>query len=214
MRKANTSCVALPLEADNMKKWLVIFTAVLLSGCGVNNQSLQDGQKQNIVNVKNSTIQEVDRTTGQNISKHLVNLASSIPNVNDATAVVIGNYAIVGIDVNKNLERSEVGTIKYSVAESLKNDPHGARAIIIADPDINARLREVSDDIQAGKPVQGIMNELADISGRLMPEIPADIIDSNPKDATEDPKKKLNNKEENNLDEKQQKHSNFHKNNE
>lgn len=197
-----------------MKKWLVIFTAVLLSGCGVNNDSVQEGQKQNIVNVKNSTIQEVDRTTGQDISKHLVNLASSIPNVNDATAVVIGNYAIVGIDVNKNLERSEVGTIKYSVAESLKNDPHGARAIIIADPDINARLREVSDDIQAGKPVQGIMNELADISGRLMPEIPADIIDSNPKDATEDPKKKLNNKEENNLDEKQQKHSNFHKNNE
>ncbi|TCJ06127.1 YhcN/YlaJ family sporulation lipoprotein [Cytobacillus praedii] len=198
-----------------MKKWLVIFTAVLLSGCGVNNQSLQDGQKQNIVNVKNSTIQEVDRTTGQDISKHLVNLASSIPNVNDATAVVIGNYAIVGIDVNKNLERSEVGTIKYSVAESLKNDPHGARAIIIADPDINARLREVSGDIQAGKPIQGIMNELADISGRLMPEIPADIIDSkNPKNATEDPKKTLNNNEENNLEEKQQKHSNFHKNNE
>ncbi|KOP81937.1 YhcN/YlaJ family sporulation lipoprotein [Cytobacillus solani] len=196
-----------------MKKWLVIFTAVLLSGCGVNNDSVQEGQKQNIVNVKNSTIQEVDRTTGQDISKHLVNLASSIPNVNDATAVVIGNYAIVGIDVNKNLERSEVGTIKYSVAESLKNDPHGARAIIIADPDINARLKEVSDDIQAGKPIQGIMNELADISGRLMPEIPADIIDSNPKKATEDPKKKLNNKEENNLDEKQEKHSNFHKNN-
>lgn len=196
-----------------MKKWLVIFTAVLLSGCGVNNNSVQEGQKQNIVNVKNSTIQEVDRTTGQDISKHLVNLASSIPNVNDATAVVIGNYAIVGIDVNKNLERSEVGTIKYSVAESLKNDPHGARAIIIADPDINARLKEVSDDIQAGKPIQGIMNELADISGRLMPEIPADIIDSNPKKATEDPKKKLNNKEENNLDEKQEKHSNFHKNN-
>ncbi|MED3552336.1 YhcN/YlaJ family sporulation lipoprotein [Cytobacillus praedii] len=198
-----------------MKKWLVIFTAVLLSGCGVNNQSLQDDQKQNIVNVKNSTIQEVDRTTGQDISKHLVNLASSIPNVNDATAVVIGNYAIVGIDVNKNLERSEVGTIKYSVAESLKNDPHGARAIIIADPDINARLREVSGDIQTGKPIQGIMNELADISGRLMPEIPADIIDSkNPKNATEDPKKTLNNNEENNLEEKQQKHSNFHKNNE
>jgi YhcN/YlaJ family sporulation lipoprotein len=203
-----------PLEADKMKKWLVIFTALLISGCGVNNNSVQEGQKQNIVNVKNSAIQEVDRTTGQDISKHLVNLASSIPNVNDATAVVIGNYAIVGIDVNKNLERSEVGTIKYSVAESLKNDPHGARAIIIADPDINARLKEISEDIQAGKPIQGIMNELADISGRLMPEIPADIIDANPKKATEDPKKKLNNQEENKLDEKQDKHSNYHKNDE
>ncbi|WP_102271593.1 YhcN/YlaJ family sporulation lipoprotein [Cytobacillus massiliigabonensis] len=197
-----------------MKRWLVIFTVLLLSGCGGNNNSVQEGQKQNIVNVKNSAIQEVDRTTGQDVSKHLVKLASSIPNVNDATAVVIGNYAIVGIDVNKNLERSEVGTIKYSVAESLKNDPHGARAIIIADPDINARLREISDDIQAGKPIQGIMNELADISGRLMPEIPADIIDSSPNKATENPKKQLNNQEENKLDKKQEKHSNYHKNDE
>ena len=61
--------------------------------------------------------------------------------MNDATAVVLGPYAIVGIDVNKNLDRSEVGSIKYSVAESLKNDPYGARAVVVADPDMNARVK-------------------------------------------------------------------------
>ncbi|MFE8695330.1 YhcN/YlaJ family sporulation lipoprotein [Cytobacillus sp. FJAT-53684] len=197
-----------------MKKWhIVIFAAVFLSGCGINNNQAQEKPNQNLVRVKNSTIQEVDRTTGQEISKHLVELASSIPNVNDATAIVLGKYAIVGIDVNKNLERSEVGTIKYSVAESLKNDPNGARAVIIADPDLNARLREISEDIQAGRPIQGIMNELADISGRLMPEIPADIIEPKPKKATEDPKKQLNQKEEEKLENKQDKQSNYHKDN-
>ena len=79
----------------------------------------------------------------------------------------------------KNLDRSEVGSIKYSVAESLKNDPHGARAVVVADPDLNARLKEVTEDIRIGEPIQGILNELADISGRLMPEIPADLV--NPK---------------------------------
>ncbi|MEH7346913.1 YhcN/YlaJ family sporulation lipoprotein [Bacillus sp. JJ1532] len=195
-----------------MKKQLFIGLAIILmAGCGINNNQSQENPNQNLVNVKNSTIQEVDRTTGQHISKRLVNLATSIPNVNDATAVVLGRYAIVGIDVNKILERSEVGAIKYSVAESLKNDPDGARAIIIADPDINARLREISDDIQNGKPIQGIMNELADIAGRLMPEIPADIIDPRPKNAPEEPKKKLNNPDERKLENEQEEQSNHFK---
>ena len=85
--------------------------------------------------LKNSYIENVDRKTGQEISKRLVELATSIPNVNDATAVVIGRYAIVGIDVNSKLERSQVGSIKYSVAESLKKDPYGANAIVVADAD-------------------------------------------------------------------------------
>ena len=61
-----------------------------------------------------------------------------------------------------------MGTIKYSVAESLKNDPHGARAIVVADPDMNARLREIGEDIRKGEPIEGVMNELADIAGRLI----------------------------------------------
>lgn len=195
-----------------LRKWVTLTAAVLLLvGCGINNKQEQNYQKQNVVNVKNSAIQEVDRTSGQEISKRLVELASSIPNVNDATAIVLGKYAIVGIDVNKNLDRSEVGSIKYSVAESLKNDPYGARAVIIADPDLTARLREVSIDIRNGEPLQGIMNELADIAGRLMPEVPADIIEPKTQNAPEEPKKKLNNKEEKQLERKQQEQSNFHK---
>ncbi|KON89242.1 hypothetical protein AF332_22145 [Sporosarcina globispora] len=199
-----------------MNRWLLIcLTGILLSGCGINNNQVQDQQKQqNAVNVKNSTIQDVDRETGQQVSRHLVNLATRIPNVNDATAVVLGRFAIVGVDVNKNLDRSEVGTIKYSVAESLKNDPHGARAIVVADPDINARLREIAEDIQNGEPLQGIMNELADIAGRLMPEVPADLVDpkkENEKNATEDSKKKLDSNQEKQLNKKQEEQSNYYK---
>ncbi|WP_425481991.1 YhcN/YlaJ family sporulation lipoprotein [Cytobacillus depressus] len=175
----------------------------------MNNQSQEKpSQKQNLVNVKNSAIQEVNRTTGQQIAARLVNLATSIPNVNDATAVVLGRYAIVGIDVNDKLERSEVGAIKYSVAESLKHDPDGARAIIVADPDMNARLREIAGDIRDGKPIRGIMDELADIAGRLMPEVPADIIEPTPRNAPEVPKKKLNPSEQQKLENQQEEQSN------
>ncbi|MDQ0155869.1 YhcN/YlaJ family sporulation lipoprotein [Robertmurraya andreesenii] len=199
-----------------MRKWLnIILILSLVSGCGMtnNNNEAEEGagNQQQIIHVKNSTIQNVDRKSGQEISQHLVDLATSIPNVNDATAVVLGNYALVGIDVKEDIERSQVGAIKYSVAESLKKDPYGARAVVIADPDMTARIREVANDIRDGKPVAGIMNELADISGRLMPEVPADLVDPNPREHTVDKaKNKLNETETKQLEKQQKKQSNHH----
>ncbi|MEH7251353.1 YhcN/YlaJ family sporulation lipoprotein [Neobacillus niacini] len=190
-------------------KRILMFTMVFLALAACNNtNNAQNNEKQSLVNVKNSYIEEVDRKTGQEVSKRLVELATSIPNVHDATAVVIGRYAIVGIDVNSKIERSQVGTIKYSVAESLKKDPYGARAIVVADVDTNQRLKEISADIKKGRPIQGIMEELADVAGRLMPEIPGNMIEPNPKNAPEEPKKQLPNDQKKSLEEDQEDQSN------
>src|SRR3954453_11217413 len=165
--------------------------SLLLTGCSTANNKDNANKNNQLVNVKNSYINNVDRKSGQEISKHLVELATSIPNVSDATAVVLGNYAIVGIDVNAKIDRSEVGSIKYSVAESLRKDPYGAKAVVVADADTTQRLKEIQADINKGRPVQGIMEELADVAGRLMPEIPGDLITPSPKNAPEKPDKKL-----------------------
>lgn len=194
-----------------MKK-LLLLTAILFiqTGCSTN-KNIQTNDRQSLINVKNSYIKEVDKKTGQEISKRLVHLATSIPNVHDATAVVIGQYAIVGIDVNSKLDRSQVGSIKYSVAESLKKDPYGAKAIVVADVDTTQRLKEISADINNGRPIQGIMEELADVTGRLMPEIPGDLITPNPKNAPNKPNQKLSPNEQKNLDKKQEEQSNYQK---
>lgn len=194
-----------------MKK--IFITAVvffILSGCNTD-KNIQKNANQQLVNVKNSNIQEVDRKTGQEISKNLVELSTSVPNVDDATAVVLGRYAIVGIDVNSKIDRSQVGSIKYSVAEALRKDPHGANAVVVADPDTNQRLKNISSEIQKGRPIQGIMNELAEVAGRLMPEIPGNLVNPTPKTGTEDQKNKLPANERNNLDKKQEEQSNHQK---
>ena len=198
-----------------MKKgFLLVAFLVLLTGCNNNADNNQQAQNRNdspnVTNVKNSTIQEVDRKTGQDISERLVKLSTSVDNVNDATAVVIGKYAIVGIDVNKDLDRSEVGTIKYAVTESLKNDPDGANALVVADPDVTARLKEIGDDIKNGNPIQGIFNELSDITGRIIPEVPSDNINHDQSKDIKKSKEKLNNKEEKELNEDQDDQSNQH----
>lgn len=195
-----------------MKKIFVMVAIwMLLTGCNTDKNNEIAKNKNSMVNVKNSYIESVDRKTGQDIAKRLVSLATSVPNVNDATAVVLGKYAIVGIDVNAKIDRSQVGTIKYSVAESLKKDPYGANAVVVADPDTTQRLKEIQADIKNGRPVHGIMDELADVAGRLMPQIPGDIITPNPKNAPEKEDKKLPKDKDKQLKKEQQDQSNNHK---
>jgi sporulation lipoprotein, YhcN/YlaJ family len=108
--------------------------------------------------------------SAQATAERLVRLAVKVPGVQDATAVVAGKFAVVGIDVSATLDRSRVGTIKYTVAEALKEDPQGANAIVTADPDIVQRLREMAADIRRGRPIGGVAEELADIVGRIVPQ--------------------------------------------
>ena len=57
----------------------------------------QNAQENNVVDIHYTNDKHPD-----DIAEHLVNIASSVPDVNDATALVFGRYAIVGIDVNKD----------------------------------------------------------------------------------------------------------------
>ncbi|WP_226665905.1 YhcN/YlaJ family sporulation lipoprotein [Metabacillus litoralis] len=192
---------------------VLLLTVLVLTGCSANqgaNQTDHSNDSGTPINVKNSVEKNVDRKTGQEISKHLVELANDIPDVNDATAVVLGQYAVVGIDVNAKLDRNKVESIKYTVAESLMHDPYGARAIIIADADTNVRLREMGEEIQNGRPVIGILDELAAIVGRLVPELPNEILDNQQKQPTEQADDQLNKKEEKSLEKEQQDQSNNH----
>lgn len=199
-----------------MKFLLTILLTLTLAGCTANQGAPKTDQEKDNgsepINVKNSVEEHVDRKSGQEVSKHLVDLANEIPEVNDATAVVLGPYAVVGIDVNSKLDRNKVETIKYTVAESLMHDPYGARAIVIADADTNVRLREMANDIQEGRPIVGILDELAAIVGRIVPEIPSEILDNQEKQPTNQNNDQLNEKEQQKLEKEQQDQSNNHLN--
>ncbi|RKP55622.1 YhcN/YlaJ family sporulation lipoprotein [Cohnella endophytica] len=110
------------------------------------------------------------------VAAHLESLARGIKGVKGANCVVFGKYAIVGIDVDEKMERSQVGTIKYSVAEAFRKDPYGIDAIVTADIDMAQRVREIRADVKSGHPISGFAEELSDIVGRLIPQIPRNIV--------------------------------------
>jgi YhcN/YlaJ family sporulation lipoprotein len=199
-----------------LKKYFIflLLIAFFLSGCNSNNETdraRNDQENSNqFMNVRHSPYDDVKLEDSEKISQRLANIAGSVPNVERATAVALGKYAIVGIDVNEDLDRSKVGALKYSVAEALKKDPMGANAVVVADPDFMARIEEINEDIKNGKPVEGVLNELADIMGRIMPEVPSDL-DPDVEQQMEEPKDETNNKKARELDQIQNKQSNNEK---
>nr|WP_279599944.1 YhcN/YlaJ family sporulation lipoprotein [Bacillus sp. B19-2] len=192
---------------------ILIQTVMLLSACGIQNNARNEANElpgNKPIQVKNSSQEPVNRKDGQAISRRLVKITESVPGVNDATAVVLGRLAVVGIDVKDNLERSKVESIKYSVAEALQNDPYGANAAVVADPDAVNRLRAMGREIQAGRPVKGILDELAAIVGRVLPEVPNDATDNQQTNPTKSNNDQLNDRNQKQLEKEQNKQSNKH----
>ncbi|NGQ93681.1 YhcN/YlaJ family sporulation lipoprotein [Brevibacillus sp. SYP-B805] len=166
-----------------MKQTIALLSlCLLLSACNTannppaNQSAPQPGKQAPATQrVQQTAPQPTYNQSPQATAERLVQLATRVKNVNDATAVVIGKRAVVGIDVNAHLDRPEVGVIKYSVAEALKEDPQGATALVTADPDLVQRLREMAADIRRGRPVIGFAQELADIVGRIIPQAPRNV---------------------------------------
>jgi YhcN/YlaJ family sporulation lipoprotein len=206
-------------RSDFMRNFVfsALFILLALSACTVN-QGSQGGTPEEHngkpINVRNTVNEPVEKKSGEQISKRLVNLAGRVPGVNDVSAVVLGRYAVVGIDVNSELDRNKVESIKYAVAESIQHDPYGANAVIIADADTTVRLREMGKDLQQGQPVGGILDELAAIVGRVMPEIPNDMLNNNNNQnrPTEQDNDQLDEKEQKELDREQEDQSQNHLN--
>ncbi|HZG55892.1 YhcN/YlaJ family sporulation lipoprotein [Paenibacillus sp.] len=149
------------------------FVATACGGRGDANSEAQGANDAYEVRVQQSA-PNVDEERSRATEARLEQLAEGIQEVKHANCVIVGNTAIVGIDVGGDVERSRVGTIKYAVAEALRKDPVGIHAIVTADMDLNHRLQEIRQDMANGRPIEGIAEELADIVGRIVPQLPRD----------------------------------------
>ncbi|WP_136606523.1 YhcN/YlaJ family sporulation lipoprotein [Paenibacillus dokdonensis] len=170
---------------------LVVLALAVISGCNNKTQdknaspSPQNKQgmsatstEHNRVSLKSagkSAVRAAEDTTNLSIKDHLEAMAEKVAGVKKAHVVVFGNTAVVGIDVDGKLTRSRVGNIKYSVAETLRKDPRGKNALVTADMDLSNRIAEIGQHIKKGEPVSGFASELADIVGRIIPQLPKDV---------------------------------------
>ncbi|TMN23454.1 YhcN/YlaJ family sporulation lipoprotein [Lentibacillus cibarius] len=184
--------------------------SVVLFGCQQNDEERsmpEETENNRYIQVEDSHPQEKQNLSNNEIATHLANIAGNVPDVHDATSVVAGPYAVVGIDVDKDLDRSRVGSIKYAVLEALQKDPYGKTAVVVADGDVVERIRSMGDKISQGYPVQGFIDELAAIVGRYMPDFP--INEDRPKERDQN-KKSIPKDDKKQLDDVEEEQSNHH----
>ncbi|MBW4080102.1 YhcN/YlaJ family sporulation lipoprotein [Paenibacillus sp. S150] len=172
------------------KSMCLLLVLLLLTSCGIANKesspSPQDKQSAKALSTRGN--REVRKLAGEAavmpssqpadsevaLKDHFEQLAKRVPGVKGAHCVVMNKVAVVGIDVDGSLTRSRVGNIKYSVAEAIRKDPRSVKALVTADMDITSRLAEMGRHISKGHPVSGFASEMADIIGRIMPQLPED----------------------------------------
>jgi YhcN/YlaJ family sporulation lipoprotein len=149
-----------------------------LTGCAANKQATpaphtQQLRAQGTTNASPGTKPIVHP---KEVAAHLEQLAKGVRGVKGANCVVFGNYAVVGIDVDSKMDRTRVGAVKYAVAEAFRKDPYGVDAVVTADIDMAQRLREIRADVRQGRLVAGFAEEMADIVGRLVPQMPRSVV--------------------------------------
>ena len=137
-----------------LRSILIVLGIFILAGCQQDNRENALEEKSasdRIIHVENTNQTQLKNYSNSEIANHLSKVAASVPDVHGAAAIVAGPYAVVGIDVDQDLDRTRVGTLKYSVSEALSHDPYGKTAVVVADGDVLKRIRDMNDKIkQAG----------------------------------------------------------------
>ncbi|MDT2241272.1 YhcN/YlaJ family sporulation lipoprotein [Paenibacillus larvae] len=99
----------------------ILGLSVLVAGCATANKGApRPNVNQQQIKVQQTAPQDKASLNNAQIATRLEQIAKSNPNVQKARCVVFGRTAIVGIDIKEDMKRSQVGSVKFSVAEALK----------------------------------------------------------------------------------------------
>ena len=123
-----------------------------------------DNNTPNMNNENNNN--EYDETQ----SRRIADIAADVKGVKNATVVITGDTAYVGIDMDKDLENDETDRLKKKVADAIKDEADGIdRVYVSADVDSVQRLREIGRDVRGGRPISGFLDELTEMFRRPIP---------------------------------------------
>lgn len=96
------------------------------------------------------------QTPGMTLEQTLASDARKIKGVNDASVLVIGRTAFVGLDINRDTAGTNINGIKEECAKKLKSNRDLTSIMVTADPDLLQRIQ----DILAGKATPDVIGDL------------------------------------------------------
>lgn len=129
-------------------------------GLGKNNRLGNDNGMGNNINF-NATTQR----TGD-----IELICKQVQGVKDATVVISGNTAYVGLVLDKSANITNDTDIKNNVAQKIRLSNTGINTVYVStETNFMQRLRNVGNGINGGRPIEGFTTELKDMIRRITP---------------------------------------------
>jgi len=159
---------------------IVILVSVMLGGCQpaarklLPSQPLPSPQASSARLQPSATARQPASPAGSPESKAsadaAVRAAVKVAGVRNATAVVSGNTAYIGLDLQQGMEKRS-GLIAREVAKRVKSSTTSLKLVYVAsNPDLVRRVKQVADGMKQGKPVSNFSGDLMEIARRIRPQ--------------------------------------------
>ncbi len=144
----------------------MLFSIIAISGCGIERRPAptQPGPVP-----EQSPAQPTQETQK---SQMIAQKISNMEEINSATVVLANNSAWVGVDMKASTTATMTNELKNKITDQVKAQDSSVQTVFVtADADTVTRLRNIAQDIAAGRPVSGFINELMEIGRRITPSV-------------------------------------------
>lgn len=167
-----------------MKKGIIaVASAVVLSlsliGCGT-----PDSTKDNKNTTNETTKQEVKQNTNGNTNgmnklgdysservKKVEDAVNKIKEVKSSAVVITGDRALVGINMQSNVEAAKTNKVKSEVEKAAKAADKSLTSVAVSsDADVFTRISKVGEGLKSGRPFSEFANEVEEIFRRVLPQ--------------------------------------------
>lgn len=97
----------------------------------------------------------------------MADLAANVNGVDDATVVIAGGNAYVGLDLDDKVQRNEAERVERNVYNALNRYVNRYNVTITSDADMFGRLRDIGDGIRDGAPLDRYQNDFRTFDNRF-----------------------------------------------
>ncbi len=105
------------------------------------------------------------------VADRVVKLVNAMPEVKSSYALVVGNVAMVGVDLRDQLSGDKENELKSRISANTKKEiPELAEVWVTSDPDLVTRIRDLAGRISRGEPITGFFDEITNIAKKLQPQ--------------------------------------------
>lgn len=118
----------------------------------------------------NDLINDNNRRNMVTRHERIVSKINDLEGVKNSTVILSGNTALVGVDIDQNLEGKVTDDLKRKIEKIVRNTDKNIENVgITADPDIFERIKNMARDVRNGAPIKGFGKEIEEMFRRIVP---------------------------------------------